>query len=163
MIGATSRLLIVRSPRPVDEARAALVALLGGDDGSAAPRSAGGVMVIDASVDHSHVAFTAMARQAATLAFDGTIGETPDGSALVGSISAPMALGMPAAIITVMVALFLAWNGIPLLLVALAAVAWIFLSVIVINSLEEQRLARADVIQRWLEEALAGPDPLADA
>ena len=55
-----------------------------------------------------------------------------------------------------LVALFLAWNGIPLPLVALAAVAWIFLSVVVVNSLEEQRLARADVIGPWLEEALAG-------
>jgi hypothetical protein len=163
VIGATSRLLIVHSPLPAAEARAILVGLLAGDAERPARRSAAGIARIEGAVDASRVTFTALPREGAPLEFDGAIGDTPDGSALVGSISAPMALGWPAAIITALVALFLAWNGIPILLVAVAAVAWIFLSVVVVNSLEEQRLARADVIARWLEDALAGVGPIVDA
>jgi hypothetical protein len=161
VIGATSRPLIVHTPRAVDEARAILEGLLVGHDQPVAPRSTSGVTVVDGAVESAQVSFTAMLRQASPLQFTGTIGETPDGSVLVGSLSAPMALGWPAAILTVLVALFLARNGIPLPLVGLAALAWIFLSVVVVNSLEEQRLSRSDLIQRWLEDALAGTDTLA--
>ena len=45
----------------------------------------------------------------------------------------------------------------PLLLVALAVVAWIFLTVIVVSSLGEQRLGEADAIGPWLEAALSPP------
>ena len=56
---------------------------------------------------------------------------------------------------TVLVALFLLWNRIPLALVAVAVVAWIFLTVIVVSSLGEQRLGEADAVGPWLEAALA--------
>ena len=94
MIGATSRLLVVHSPRPVAEARAILARLLGGDDARPVPGPPAGIALVDGAVDATRVTFTAVPREGASLEFDGTIDDTPDGSVLVGSISAPMALGV---------------------------------------------------------------------
>ena len=74
---------------------------------------------------------------------------------LTGTIEAPMTLGLPAVAITAAVGLFLLWGGIPIALVAIGVVAWIFLTIIVIVSLGEQRLGPADEIRRLLEDALA--------
>ncbi len=74
---------------------------------------------------------------------------------LAGSITAPMAFAIPAVALTLLVALFLAWSGIPLALVGLGVAAWVFLTAIVVSSLQEQRLREADALGRFLEAALA--------
>ena len=164
MIGAPTRPLIVHSARPAAEARAILEALLADD--RPVPGGAVRVTLVDGAVDASQVSFKVVAvprnpgvvrRDAPPLEFAGTIGDDEDGSVLRGSITAPTALVLPAVALTVLVALFLAWNRMPLLLVALAVVAWIFLTVIVVSSLGEQRLGDADAIGPWLEAALSPP------
>ena len=165
VITPTPRRVVVHSPRPVDEARAVLENLIEGRSRQDRTR-ASGFTLVDGTVDHEAVSFTAVPTLRATggetapesrpLAFMGTINGSADGSVLSGSISAtPTALGLPAAGITALVALFLVWNAIPLPLVAVGVVAWIFLTVIVVAGIGEQRLARADGIRRLLEDTLA--------
>jgi hypothetical protein len=57
--------------------------------------------------------------------------------------------------ITSAVGLFLLWGGIPVPLVVIGVIAWIFLTIIVVVSLGEQRLRPADEVRRLLEDALA--------
>jgi hypothetical protein len=160
------RRVVVHSPRPADEALAILANLLTGEPRPIRSRASPGIMLLEGAVDTRGVAFTVMPRTRAagpgqptesrTLEFVGAIEATSDGSMLTGSISAPpTALGLPAAAIAALVALFLIWNGIPLPLVAVGVVAWIFLTVIVVAGIGEQRLAGADSIGRLLEDALA--------
>ena len=66
-----------------------------------------------------------------------------------------MTFGVPAAGLTVLLALFLLWGGLPVPLVAIGIVAWIFLTIVVIASLQEQRLRQADGIRQLLEDVLA--------
>ena len=66
-----------------------------------------------------------------------------------------MTFGVPAAGLTVLLVLFLLWGGLPIPLVAIGVVAWIFLTVVVIASLQEQRLRQADGIRQLLEDVLA--------
>ncbi len=159
-----SRDVVVHSPRPIDEARTILDELLAGRSSSLRPRRKSGVTFIDGAVDGSRVTFAATPRSATPspggqepprLEFTGTIRETGDGSVLMGTIAAPMTLGLPAAAITAAVGLFLLLGGIPVILVAIGVIAWIFLSIIVIVSVGEQRLGPADEIRRLLEDALA--------
>lgn len=171
MIGAPSRPLIVHSPRSADDARAILGALLADD--RPVPGGASRVLLVDGALDGSRVSFNLVVgrnagvvrRDAPPLEFIGAVDDTADGSVLRGSITAPTALALPAAGLTVLVALFLLWNRLPLALVALAVVAWVFLTVIVVSSLGEQRLDDAYPIGQWLEEALALPpaSPAGDA
>jgi hypothetical protein len=166
VIGAPTRPLIVRSPRPADEVRAILGALLADD--RPVPGGPTRVTLVDGAVEASRVSFKVVAvprnpgvvrRDAPPLEFAGTIDDDgPDGSILWGSVTAPTALALPAVAITVLVAAFLVWNRIPLALVALATVAWSFLTVIVVSSLGEQRLGDADPIGPWLEDALSRRD-----
>jgi hypothetical protein len=164
VIGAPTRPLIVHSARPAAESLAILGALLADD--RPVPGGSTRVTLVDGAVDASQVSFKVVAvprnpgvvrRDAPPLEFAGAIDDDEDGSVLRGSITAPTALALPAVALTVLVALFLAWNRMPLLLVALAVVAWIFLTVIVVSSLGEQRLAEADGIGPWLEAALSPP------
>ena len=74
---------------------------------------------------------------------------------LAGTITTPMTFGVPAAGLTVLLVLFLLWGGLPIPLVAIGVVAWTFLTVVVIASLQEQRLNQADGIRRLLEDVLA--------
>ena len=74
---------------------------------------------------------------------------------LAGSITTPMTFGVPTAGLTVMLALFLLWGDLPLPLVAIGVVAWIFVTIVVIASLQEQRLRQADGIPYLLEDVLA--------
>ena len=166
VITPTPRRVVVHSPRPPDEALAILGNLLTGGRLQVRSRAASAVVLVDGTVDRLAVSFTAVpasrasatesAPESRSLEFTGAIEAESDGSVLTGSISAaPTAFGLPAAAITALFALFLVWNGIPLPLVALGVVAWIFLTVIVIAGLGEQRLAGADAIGHLLEEALA--------
>jgi hypothetical protein len=159
-----SRDVVVHSPRPVDEARAILAELLAGRGSPPRPRRPSGVAFVDGAVDGSRVTFAATPRPASPspsgqepprLVFTGTIRDTGDGSVLTGTIVAPMTLGLPAVAITAGVALFLLWGGIPIALVAVGVIAWIFLTIIVVVSLGEQRLGPADEVRRLLEDALA--------
>jgi hypothetical protein len=159
-----SRDLVVFSPRPIDEARAVLAELLAGRGTPPHGRRASGVAFVDGTVQGSRVTFAVAPRLASPspsgqepprLAFSGTIRETEDGSVLAGTIAAPMTLGLPAVAITAAVGLFLLWGGISILLVAVGVVAWIFLTIIVVVSVGEQRLGPADEIRRLLEDALA--------
>ena len=165
VITPTPRRVVVHSPRPPDEALAILGNLLTGGRLQVRSRAASGVVLVDGTVEGLAVSFTAVPGSRAgaeqppesrSLDFTGAIEAESDGSVLTGSISAaPTALGLPAAAITALFALFLVWNGIPLPLVALGVVAWIFLTIIVVAGIGEQRLARADAIGRLLEDALA--------
>ena len=166
MITPAPRRIVVHSPRPPDEAVAILGNLVTGGRRPMRSRASAGVVLVGGTVDGLGVSFTAVPTsrsagqeqppESRSLAFVGVIEATAEGSVLTGSISAaPTALGLPAAAITALLALFLAWNGIPLPLVAVGVVAWIFLTAIVIGGLGEQRLAGADAIGRLLEDALA--------
>ena len=165
VITPTPRRVVVHSPRPPDEARAIVASLLAGGSGPNR-RRASGIVLIDGMVDGAAVSFTAVPRSRASdadagaesrsLEFNGTIDGSEEGSVLAGSISAvPTAFGLPAAAITALFTLFLVWNGIPLPLVAVGVVAWIFLTIIVVAGIGEQRLAGAAAIGRLLEDALA--------
>lgn len=165
VITPTPRRVVVHSPRPPDEALAVLGHLLNGGRLRVRSRATSGVVLVGGTVDGLGVSFTAMPASRAGaepppesrwLDFVGAIEAASDGSLLTGSISAsPTAFGLPAAAITALFALFLVWNGIPLPLVGIGVVAWIFLTVIVIAGLGEQRMAGADAIGRLLEDALA--------
>jgi hypothetical protein len=162
---APARPLVVRSPRGIEEARETLEELLAGRGRPIAPRRSPRVFVVDGVVDGAEVSFQAVpvSRRGTSgdlqppppLAFAGTIAADPDGSVLAGSITAPMAFGIPAAGLTLLVALFLGWSGIPLPLVGVGVVAWVFLTAIVVSSLQEQRLREVDGLGRFLEEVLA--------
>jgi hypothetical protein len=138
--------------------------LLDGGDGSPPSRTTRGVRFVDGEVDGSRVTFSASARpgpdaggesEPPTYDFSGTLEGGDDGSVLAGSITTPMTFGVPAVGLTVLLALFLLWGGLPVPLVAIGVAAWIFLTVVVIASLQEQRLGQADGIRRLLEDALA--------
>ena len=165
VITPTPRRVVVHSPRPPEEALVIMASLLAGGSGPKRGRPASGIMLVDGTVDGASVSFTAVPTSRASAAesdaesrsleFDGTIEASMEGSVLTGSISAtPTAFGLPAAAITALVALFLLWNGIPLPLVAVGVVAWIFLTIIVVAGIGEQRLAGAAAIGRLLEDAL---------
>jgi hypothetical protein len=160
----TPRRVVVYSPRPVDEARAIVRALV--DDGArmVPSRTTRGVRFIDGEVDGARVWFSASTRpgpeagadsEPPTYGFTGTLEGGDDGSVLSGSITTPMTFGVPAAGLTVLLALFLLWGGLPVPLVAIGTVAWIFLTIVVIASLQEQRLRQAEGISQLLEEVLA--------
>jgi len=161
----TPRRVVVYSSRSVDEARAIVRALLEGGAGDPLPpRTIRGVTIVDGEVDGARVTFSASTRPDAEpgslaepprYAFTGVLEGAEDGSVLAGSITTPMTYGVPAAGLTVLLAAFLLWNGLPLPLVAIGIVAWIFLTVVVIASLQEQRLGQVDGIRRLLEDALA--------
>jgi hypothetical protein len=163
VIGTPTRPLIVHSSWPADEVRTILEGLLTKDGGLVIRGSASRVTLVDGAVGGSAVTFRILpaarnapgGREPSPLEFAGTIDDAPDGSVLWGSISAPTSLALPAAAVTVLVGFFLLWNRIPLALVAVAVVAWIFLTVIVVSSLGEQRLGEADAVGPWLEDALA--------
>ncbi len=166
VITPTPRRVIVHSPRPPDEALAIIASLLAGGSGPSRRRASSGLVLVDGTVDGVAVSFTAVPKSRASavesgpesrsLEFKGTIDGSLEGSVLDGSIAAaPTAFGLPAAGITVLFALFLVWNGIPLPLVAVGVVAWIFLTIIVVAGIGEQRLAGAAAIGRLLEDALA--------
>jgi hypothetical protein len=152
------RRVVVHSPRPVDEVRGILEALVTGGRRPIPPRTGPRVRVVDGELDGATVTFTVVpvaTNEAPSLEFSGTIDALADGSVLTGSIRAPMAFGLPAAGLTVLVVLFLLWSGIPIALVAIGAVAWVFLTLIIVAGLQEQRLRGAEAIQRLLEDALA--------
>jgi hypothetical protein len=153
MIGAPSRQVVVHSPRPADEVRAILVRLLVARTTSIRAGSSR-LTIEDGVVDGDAVSFTALSNDAAPLKVTGTIAAGFDGSVLLATVTAPTTLRIPAAGLTVLVALFLAADGIPLGLVALGVVAWVFLTLIVVASIEEQRLGDAEPISQWLEGAL---------
>jgi hypothetical protein len=166
LITPAPRQVVVYSHWPVDQALAILGDLASGRRGAFRAAATRGLRLLDGSVDGRTVTFTAVpasraaaadsAPESRSLEFRGSIEATPDGSVLAGSISAaPTAFGLPAAALTVLVALFLAWNAIPLPLVALGVVAWVFLTGVVVGGIGEQRLAGADAIGRLLEDALA--------
>ena len=160
----TPRRLAVYSPRPVDEARAIVQALLDGRGGTLPSRTTRGVRFVDGEVDGAAVSFSASTRpgieagadaEPPRYEFTGTLEGGEDGSLLAGSITTPMTFGVPAAGLTVLLALFLLWGGLPVPLVAIGIVAWIFLTIVVIASLQEQRLRQADGIRQLLEDVLA--------
>ena len=160
----TPRRVVVYSPRPVDEARAIVRALLDGAGGPLPSRTVRGVTIVGGEVDGSRVTFSASTRPDAEpgslaepprYAFTGVLEGGEEGSVLAGTITTPMTYGVPAAGLTILLVAFLVWNGLPIPLVAIGVVAWIFLTVVVIASLQEQRLGQADGIRRLLEEALA--------
>ncbi len=165
VLAPSPRAVVVHSPRPVDEALAILEYLISSRGHAMAPRRLMGVRLLDGAIVGSRVSFTAvpasnsailgMRREPPALEFTGSVDEMDDGSVLNGSIRAPMALGIPAIGITLLFALFLVWNGIAPVLIAIGVLAWIFVTAIVVVSLEEQRLGEADVIRRYLEAALA--------
>lgn len=166
VITPTPRRVIVHSPRPPDEALAIIASLLAGGSGPNRRRTSSGIVLVDGAVDGGVVSFTAVPKSRASaveavaesrsLEFKGSIEAESDGSVLEGSISAaPTAFGLPAAGITVVVALFLLWNGIQPALVAVGVVAWIFLTIIVVAGIGEQRLSGAPAVGRLLEDALA--------
>ena len=160
----TPRRLVVDSPHPVDEARAIVQGLVGGNGTAVRSRTKRGVRFLDGEVDGARVSFSAATRPGPEAGgvsepprydFSGTLDGGDEGSVLMGSITTPMTFGVPAAGLTVILLLFLLWDGLPVPLVAIGAVAWIFLTVVVIASLQEQRLNQADEIRRVLEDALA--------
>ena len=160
----TPRRLVVYSPRPVDEARAIVEALLDGRGATLPSRTTRGVRFVDGEVDGALVTFSASTRpgpeggaesEPPRYDFSGTLEGGDDGSLLAGSITTPMTFGVPAAGLTVLLALFLLWGGLAVPLVAIGIVAWIFLTVVVIASLQEQRLRQADGIRQLLEDVLA--------
>lgn len=153
------------SALPVDQARASLVEVLAGRRRLGAPGRPSDLVVVDGAVTGSRVSFRVLTpggRQAPPLEFEGTLEALDGGSLLWGSITAPTALGLPAAGLTAGIGLFLWWGGVPLVLVAIGVVAWAFLTIIVVASLQERRLGEADAVGRFLEAALDTP-PIADA
>src|SRR5262249_25573290 len=103
----TPRRVVVYSPRPVDEARAIVRALMADDTGGG-PRSrtVPGVTIVDGAVDGARVTFTASTRPDAEpgslaepprYAFTGLLEGGEEGSVLAGSITTPMTYGVPAA------------------------------------------------------------------
>ncbi len=160
----TPRRLVVYSPRPVDEARAIVQALVDGHGTAVPSRTTRGVRFVGGEVDGVLVSFSASTRpgpeaggdsEPPRYEFTGVLDGGGEGSVLSGTITTPMTFGVPAAGLTVLLVLFLLWGGLPVPLVAIGTVAWIFLTVVVIASLQEQRLNQADGIRRLLEEVLA--------
>ncbi len=160
----TPRRVVVHSSRPIGEARAIVGALVDGPGGSLPARGSRGVRFVGGEIDGSRVSFSASLRpgpepgsgsEPPRYAFSGTLEGDDEGSVLAGSITTPMTFGVPAAGLTLLVALFLLWGGLPIPLVAIGVVAWVFLTIVVVASLQEQRLGQADGIRRLLEDALA--------
>jgi hypothetical protein len=155
----------VRSPRPVEEARSILGELLDGRRRPTARERSHGGLRLEGAIDGSAVSFTATrgtGTQPPTLAFDGTLAEGDGGSVLTGSITAPLAYGLPAVALTAGLALFLLWSGVPVVLVALGVIAWVFLTVVVLAAIQEQRLADADLVRAVLEDVLGVRDDPVD-
>jgi hypothetical protein len=156
----------VYSPRPVEEARTSLGAVLEGRRRPVAPFASAGGRIVAGAIDGPSVWFSAVlagGRELPPIEFEGTLEATGDGSLLAGSLRAPMVLGLPAAGLTAGVGLFLWWGGVPLVLVALGVIAWAFLTIVVLASLQERRLGEAsEVVGRFLQVALDTP-PIADA
>src|SRR6478735_7451441 len=95
----TPRRLIVYSPRPVDEARAIVEALLDGRGRTIPSRTTRGVRFVDGEVDGALVSFSASTRpgpedgadsEPPRYEFTGTLEGGDDGSVLAGSITTPM-------------------------------------------------------------------------
>ena len=124
----TPRRLVVYSPRPVDEARAIVQALRGrarrdapvADDARRqvrrrrGRRGAGLVLRVDEAGPEGGAD-----AEPPRYEFTGTLEGGDDGSLLAGSITTPMTFGVPAAGLTVLLALFLLWGGLAVPLVAI--------------------------------------------